>query len=166
MSHCGILIKESANRCSSSSVTAVPTAEGKPFKLQIKTDHGTKKVFYLGANGVVPEAEKAKAVDCIIAATVLNCGGRGLTWEAGHTRHEEKFELKLGKVMGKGFSIKADDIIEWKPNQVINFSTTSPDGTAIYAETCNGSGHGDKELRVSNRYISGFVPGVAKAIYD
>ncbi|KAE9968482.1 hypothetical protein EG328_007535 [Venturia inaequalis] len=143
-----------------SCVSAAPTpADSKPFKVQITTNHGKGTTFYLGATGAVTDV--AQAVDCTIdATTALNCGGKGLSYSSGHTFENNPVKLTDIGAKSTGFKVKAGDVIEWENNRTkINISTHSGQ-TKLFAEVCNGSGHGDKEGG-----MNGFVPSLIKAVY-
>ncbi|TLD27392.1 Protein kinase [Venturia nashicola] len=145
-----------------SSVFAAPieqAEDGKTFKLQMTTNHGKGETFYLGSTGAVKD--KAQAVDCTInEKTALVCGGKGLTYSAGHTFDNNPVKLTDLGMKSTGWKVDAGDIVTWTNGGTkINISTHAGQNK-LFAEVCNGSGHGDKEGG-----INGFVPSVLKAVY-
>ncbi|QDS77846.1 hypothetical protein FKW77_006617 [Venturia effusa] len=141
-------------------VSAAPVSqgEGKPFKLQMITDHGKGQTFYLGANGAV--TDKAQAVDCSIdSKTALVCDGKGLSYSSGHTFDSNPVALTKIGAKSTGFKIKENDVVEWKNGGTVINISTHVGQTKLFAEVCNGSGHGDKEGG-----INGFVPSLVKAV--
>lgn len=133
-------------------------AEGKTFKLQIITNHGKGDTFYLGSTGVV--TDKAQAVNCSIDdKTALVCDGKGLSYSSGHTFDNSPLALTKIGAKSTGFKIDGDEVTWNNGGTKINISTHVGQ-TKLFAEVCNGSGHGDKEGG-----IMGFVPSTVKAVY-
>ncbi|KAM7211497.1 hypothetical protein V8F06_013117 [Rhypophila decipiens] len=119
----------------SANAAAIRPRDVKTFKFQVNDP--TKGIYYLAGNGAGTKDE-TKALACElttgVAATpdVIKCGGKGFP----------KFGGDMTKLTGTtsggsaGWSIDANDNIQWSAAKDVKFSIGIGSANDVYAETC------------------------------